>query len=113
MTEQVKQWKQWMDKWRTSGLSQAEFCRRQRLKPWTFYRWKRKLDKDADGTISHTLKRRRSRKDNPGQFMEVAVANLAARGYEVVCSGGRIVCVPADFDADTLSRLIRAVEAAC
>jgi len=34
-------------------------------------------------------------------------------GYEVVLSGGRILRLPPTFDPETLTRLIRAVEAAC
>jgi transposase-like protein len=37
------QWRQRIDRQRVSGLSIAEFCRRERLSPPGFYVWRRKL----------------------------------------------------------------------
>ena len=37
------QWRQRMERQRESGLSIAEFCRREKVSPHTFHAWKRKL----------------------------------------------------------------------
>ncbi len=38
-----QQWHEYVDQFRLSGLSQAEFCRRAKLQPVTFAYWRRKL----------------------------------------------------------------------
>jgi hypothetical protein len=48
MTRQVNevlwdQWRQRVDRQQTSGLSIAEFCRKEHLSPNGFYIWRRKL----------------------------------------------------------------------
>jgi transposase-like protein len=52
MTRRVNQdlWEQWrerMERQRESGLSIAEFCRREGVSAVTFYTWKRKLQDEA------------------------------------------------------------------
>ena len=43
MTDRARHWRGLVDAWETSGLSQAEFCRRRGVKAVTFGWWKRRL----------------------------------------------------------------------
>jgi hypothetical protein len=46
-------------------------------------------------------------------FVEVRMAERSAGGFEVVVEGGRVVRVPAGFDARELRRLLAALGAPC
>jgi len=47
-------WRSLLEKWKLSGLTQAEFCRRESLKEWLFSNWKTKLaKKDAAAKPDH------------------------------------------------------------
>ena len=41
----LKTWLRYVSEWKTSNLSQAEFCRRKNLHPGRFSYWKRQVDK--------------------------------------------------------------------
>lgn len=43
MTQDQQYWQSALQKWAASGLSQAEFCRQNKIKPNRFYAWKSKL----------------------------------------------------------------------
>ena len=49
--EKRKKWKNHIKQWESSGLSQAEYCRKYKLSDKSFYYWKRRL-KSAGKTIS-------------------------------------------------------------
>jgi transposase-like protein len=90
-----QQWRRWIAQWRTSGLSVAAFCARHGLAAPSFYAWRR------------TLQRRDS---SPAAFVPVQlVADEvpdSGRLLEVVLPDGRLVRVPAGFDAATLRQLL-------
>lgn len=134
MSDRARYWRQLVSAWEESGLSQADFCRRRRIKAVTFGWWKRKLR----GT---GRKRRRRVHRGAGKpwtrrdvgFVEVALPGgvLAADSvgsassnvprtriaspigpsrYEIALSGGRVIRLPQDFDPAVVSRLIAVVE---
>jgi hypothetical protein len=45
--------------------------------------------------------------------MEVEVVGSRPKRYEIELTNGRVLRVPADFDPEHVTRLIRAVESAC
>jgi hypothetical protein len=117
-TERAKYWRSVVGQWEWSGLSQAEFCRQQGINGGTFAWWKRQLKKLADpagsrmAVTSDTPRRRgRSSKAAPARFVEVRLTGASSGStYEVILAGGRSIRVPAQFDPQTLSSLITAVE---
>jgi len=106
MTERAGYWRRWLSRWERSGLTQTEFCRRHGLKLANFAWWKRKLTSQMGSARSAGASASSAR------FVEVALPAEQALGYEVVLSGGRVVRVPAEFDTQSVSRLIVAVESA-
>jgi transposase-like protein len=105
MSDRARYWAGLMEGWERSGLSQAEFCRRQGINGGTFAWWKRQLRDRASGGLTH-----RGRLGKASErFVEVRLAS-AAPAYEVVLSGGRTIRIGPQFDPEVLTRLIAAVE---
>ena len=104
-TSRAVYWQKHISQWSESGLTQAEYCRRNKISAAAFHWWKGQLRKKSKA------------QKNPStsmQFVEVhGVPPIhAGRGetYEVVLSRGRAIRVGSDFDSDILKRLIAAVE---
>jgi hypothetical protein len=114
-TSRAAHWQKHISRWSKSGLTQAEYCRRNRLSAAAFHWWKGHLRKKAEVQTSLSAnKQQRSGSPNTMQFVEVHGVSPAHVGrggtYEVVLSRGRAIRVGRDFDSDVLKRLIAAVE---
>ncbi len=72
MSGRAKYWQRLVAAWEKSGLSQAEFCRRRKVKAVNFGWWKRKLESTSDpGTDRSGSRRTRpSPKSAKPQFVE-------------------------------------------
>ena len=97
-------WRRRLAQWRRSGLSVRGFCATHGVPEPNFYAWRRELARrDA---------RRAAAGSTPGDapatvFVPVHItAEPALVPLELVLTGGRILRVPAGFDADTLRRLL-------
>jgi hypothetical protein len=95
-------WRQTLQQWRKSGLTVRAFCRLQDLPEPSFYFWRRALD-DRD-------------RDTPA-FVPVQVvpepepaAEDSRSALELLLAHGRVLRIPAGFDADTLRRLLALLE---
>jgi len=129
MTDRAKYWMRKLAAWESSGLTQAEFCRRRGLKAVTFAWWKRRLvgttgrggrARIAGGRVT---RRRTSAGQGKPAFVEVALPGAAVTdgsrasapravlesGYEVALPCGTSIRLPADFDVYRASGLIRAL----
>jgi len=104
-TSRAAYWQKHISQWSKSGLTQAEYCRRNEISAAAFHWWKR-----------HLREKPKAQKDSstPMQFVEVHGVPPAHAGcgetYEVVLSRGRAIRIGRDFDSDVLKRLIAAVE---
>jgi hypothetical protein len=58
------QWRQRIDRQRTSGLSIAEFCRQERLSPHGFYVWRRKVRRTTSSRPKTAVPRRLGKRRN-------------------------------------------------
>ena len=113
-SELAKNWERVIAEWSGSGLSQAEFCRRQGIKLANFGWWKRQLSIKAKSGNHSTVHPRKRVRGLSNSFVEVSMTDSARHsGYEVVLSGGRVIRLPRAFDAETVTQLIVAVEASC
>ncbi len=124
MSDRAAYWQRLLTDWEQSGLSQAEFCRRRRVKAVTFAWWKRRL-KGTQGRESKRQTRRPSRAEHAG-FVEVALPREPSSAdalhpaamlslperYELVLQGGARLHLPAEFDPERVARLVRAMVAA-
>lgn len=96
-------WVKHVAAWRDSGLSARQFAARVGVNAKTLSFWKWKLEAEAGAATKRPA------------FVEVtdAVAAIApgeGERLEVVCPGGRMVRVPAHFEATALLRLLDALE---
>jgi hypothetical protein len=104
-TSRAIYWQEHLSKWSESGLTQAEYCRRNKLSAAAFHWWKGQLRRKSKTQKAPSTSM---------QFVEVhGVPPARVRSgetYEVVLSRGRAIRVDRDFDSDVLKRLIIAVE---
>ena len=90
-------WKRHLDRWRTSGLTQIEYCRRHQLKAHQFTYWKKRLAPADDGiTFVPVDIRSRGRQ----------LAAAASSSLRLIVDGDLQIEVTADFDPQLLRRLI-------
>jgi transposase len=118
------EWAKRVERWKDSGLSAKEFASETGLKATslTFWSWKLRKDEatnDARAKPVRTAGRGRRREANTTsvpapRFVEVSaeMSTQAASMIELVLNHGIHVRVPSGFDEATLTRLVRAVEAA-
>ena len=99
-------WQARMDRFRQSGLTAVEFCRREGVSTPSFYRWRMVL---AD-------KRPRATKDAPvpkPQFVPVVMANEFRKPLPTLkLPGGASIDLPHSMEPDQLTTLLRACVAA-
>lgn len=134
MTERARYWAAQLAAWERSGLTQAEFCRRRKIKAVSFGWWKRKLQ--GTGKKSRQRGNRGAHGARTGRatdFVELALpGNVLATSpihstssmlpgtgitsprcfhhYEIVLSNGRVIRLPQHFDPGLVSQLIAVVE---
>jgi hypothetical protein len=103
-------WRERLEAWRRSGLSQAEFCRRQGLSRVSLSWWKSRIARQesvrpsvSPGTEWLAVRALPSATGEPG-------GEDGEPQLEVVLRGGRIVRVGSGFDASALLRLVQALE---
>ncbi len=98
-------WRHILEQFHASGLSVAAFCRLHHLPAGSLYAWRRTLaDRD-----------RRAAAAEPPQFVPVLLSATAMPGdapaaLELLLPQGRVLRVPAGFDADSLRRLLAVLE---
>jgi hypothetical protein len=109
-------WEECVTRWRKSGLSVREFCRREALAEPSFYGWRRELARRETG--EHPSRQparpqsRRVAKRTTFLPVEVVAANFAApaAGLEIVLPRGRRVRVRPGFDRLTLEAVLDILE---
>jgi hypothetical protein len=110
-----------VERWKASGLTAKEFAAETGLKASTLTFWSWKLRREASGQDDQrgAPRRRRAKSATPapkaaGRFVEVTrdVVRTTPAHIEVVLRGGFRIRVPETFDETTLTRVVRAVEAA-
>lgn len=87
-------WMERLARQRRSGLSIAEFCRREGISPPSFYAWRRRLEKDA-----------------PALFVPVELSRAgvpSAGGVQIELPGGALVTLPTEASSELVTTAIRA-----
>ena len=98
--ERERMWREHLAAWKTSGLSQAAYCRQHGLMQSDFSWWKRETVRRDHGASA------------PPAFvpMQVELAPLESQGFELLLSGGRTLRFDARVDPVALSRILRVLE---
>ncbi len=111
--ERERYWRSVIERQQASGLSVAEFCRRNDVADALFYRWRRKLAEldEREGPSQEAQENGRgSRPEAVAQFVPIEISPPpAAEGFEIVRPDGLRILVPARFEADALRELLLAI----
>lgn len=91
-------WRGRLRQQRRSGLAVAEFCRREKISPASFYAWRKRL---SGG---------RSRPPGQPQFVPIEVATVEGppRGVQIELPGGAVVALPVEASAELVATAIHA-----
>jgi hypothetical protein len=90
-------WREILNRWRASGLSQTQFCRRRRIPIWKFAQWKKRLK--GDGAAAGDL------------FVPVHVAPVSPSAeLELTLRDGRVLRFGANVEAAKLAGIVAALE---
>jgi hypothetical protein len=96
-------WRSQVEAWRSSGLTQSEYCRRGAVHWYGFRYWKSKLDVEAA----------RELRGDETKLVAVKVASAGGCGgaeVRIRLNGGRLVEVSPGFDIETLRRVVAVLE---
>lgn len=92
-----QEWEERLERWRASGLSGAEFCRREGIRPWQFYGWKRRIACRVAGSA------------DGGAFVPLSFSRTdPGCGIAVVIGSVRLE-LAAGFDSTELARAVQAL----
>jgi hypothetical protein len=116
------EWAKWVERWKDSGLSAKEFAAETGVKSSSLSYWKWKLGTGdergnkrtgASAVVLDSKPRAIRRPFGRARFVEVSAGTAATTSsmLEIVLSGGARVRVPAGFDEETLTRVVRVLEA--
>lgn len=108
-------WEGCVARWRKSGLSVREFCRREALCEPSFYAWRRELARrETSEPHARRASRAARRAPQPAAFVpvEVVAPKFAAppAGIEILLPRGRRVRVRPGFDRVTLQTVLDILE---
>lgn len=100
LTERAREMRRLLAAQERSGLSLAEFARRQGLRPNTLAWWRHRL--------KHGDEKRRN--SGAAQFIEITPApggrGVPMAAFEVVLGDGTVIRVPEHFGTESLARLL-------
>jgi hypothetical protein len=101
-------WKERLAAQQQSGLSIAEYCRREEISPPSFYVWRKRLRRQKASRRNQTA---RSIRTNSRLFVPVRLASGAepVGGLRIELPGGTVVTLPAEASTELVTTALRAV----
>ena len=111
-------WRELIEEWSASGLTQGDFCEEQGVSVASLRWWKWELNRrEKTGKPTQPMKPKKPMKvaATTGLLpVRIVSSPTSSRDscFEVVLTSGARIRVPRDFDPDALGRLITVVEAA-
>lgn len=108
-------WRRMLARQRQSGLTRAEFCRREGLQESAISWWAKELaERDRPAKTAVTPKPRPKKKTPRTTFVPLQMAQAAsipsAFAFEIVTRSGHVVRLGPGFDPEMLRRAIAALE---
>ena len=106
-------WRRLLRRWRRSGRTVRAFCAEHDVSEPSFFAWRRMIAERDQQRGRRDKPNSRvsgdpSAKDDQAVFVPLRVVSTAA--FEVMLKGGRVVRVPAGFDATSLRQLLAILE---
>jgi hypothetical protein len=96
-----QRWSSILETWRGSGLSGAEFCRRERISRRSFYKWRKRLAEEASSSSEPAADFVPMRFADRDSGRECGIAVVVGAELRIELSPG--------FDAGELVRAVRAL----
>ena len=101
-TPLARAWKRRLKRWRESGLSAAEFSRREKISAPRLYTWRQRFAEAATSPEAH-----------PATFVPAQIIPSPGLGaVELALKSGQILRLPVDISAARLAEIVQAL-AAC
>ena len=118
LTEKERFYRELFEDAERRGVSRAQLAVEAGISAGTLSWWKSEIRRRGALRRGVKVKARNSRSEETVEFVPVEVAVNAApaadpHDFEVLLPGGAVVRVPEVFDESSLTRLVRAVNAAC
>ena len=102
-------WRRILLRRQQSKQSTHDFCAENGISEASFYAWRRIIAERDQQALP--ARRRKSEADGPAVFIPLHVSPTSCNSMlEVMVGSGRVVRVPADFDAAVLRRLLAVLE---
>jgi len=98
LEQKRKHWKQHIERWRSSQVTQTAYCQQHELSSHQFTYWKKRFVQTETGITFVPLKIRRS-----------LTSTMKAAPLRVIVDGDLQIEIGPDFDAQLLRRLITAL----
>lgn len=117
LTQRGRFWQKHLQQWRQSGLSQAQYCRQQRLSAPAFGWWKGRLS--AACRPAESMTDLHERIDPQGAFVEVAVTASGRPGagseflYEIALGNHCCLRLGRGFECERVQQLLALLEERC
>jgi hypothetical protein len=113
-----ERWRELLGRWQSSGLSQAEFCRRRGVPVWKFLWWKKRLGiigavrsiRNREGSRAITPRRRAEQGGSTFVPIQLVTASSAS-DWELILRGGRVLRFRAEVEVTKLTEIVAALEA--
>jgi transposase-like protein len=106
-------WRQTLARYRNSGLTVREFCRREKLRESAFYFWRRTIQERGPQQSGRTRCASERPDRKPPAFVPLVLGDVrATAGITLELRGGRVLRVSNEFPPERLAGLILALEAA-
>jgi len=103
-------WRERIGRWRSSGWSVAEFCRREGISEPSFFAWRKRLaDRHTKSLSSRRAKSPAGRQTKSPRFVELPPpAWSATAGVQIALPGGAIVTLSPQATTELVTAAIRA-----
>lgn len=104
-------WRGLIEEWRESGIDLTEFCRERRITASSlrWWRWRLGISSDPSACKAGGGAMLRAPRNEWIQ-LEIETPKSTGRGFELRWPNGRILAIPANFDAEALGRILAVVE---
>lgn len=110
-------WLKHLERWKQSGLSQAQYCREHKLSVPAFGWWKGRLSFHRKGPQPRATMRKRT--DPDGTFVELSLPDAGRPGtansvvYEIALAHDRRLRLGPGFEPERVRQLLEVLEGAC
>lgn len=108
----AQDWQVLIAEWQGSGIDLGEFCRERRIAPSSlrWWRWRLGISSDRGSISAVSAAGCSTQKGNNWIQLEIETSGSNRSAFEVRWPSGRILRIPADFEAEALGRLLATME---